>query len=873
VKRPANKNANSMLGRESKQANQTLNSAYDASLSLAEQRAKAALHFLQCLDSRPEATFNIEHYTDLPKGQPKTKHDPLRGRYANLSLADVEQLLPRLNKINEQGAGIFVARNQCDGHRNEQNVSRVRGAHADMDDVTPAQIEAVIRALEPSIIVQSSSKNRCQLYWQLADGEELTKDEAKLINQCLVQHYGADPAAVDVSRLLRLPGFMHMKYRADGRTPTVTLTGVGETYTAAQIRNTFPPAKGTTQTPKAPPPSNSSGEVHQIPTPAPLETVVKAVSEKYPSLWAGEWEKVVRPSGEIGYSSKSEADLALCGHIARACIYQGVPEYELAGAAETVFSSSGLGADNKWQSRGDYRERTITKAIASLSNHPATQSTLQLESYGDIRNAKAFAQSSRGQFLFVATRESWLKWQQEQWHLCDKEEHVSAAKDVCNQILNAASAVFRENQEIGKKLLQDAMTAHNLPRIMAMLKLAVSEPEMATTDKELDSDPYKLGVGNGVVDLRSGLRYFNQPELKVTRYCNADFVEDAPYPRWIAFLNQIFQEDEETIESVQRLLGYTLTGLVTEEVLVICYGHGSNGKSVFSNVIHSIFGGYATTSPPSLLTARKADDTSPRNDLAALAGARYVSINELQAGDRLDEQVVKMLAGREPISARFLHREYFEYMPNFTAWLRTNHKPIIIGGGDDGIWRRLVLLPFRRKFADDEKDPFLESKLLEERDGILQWMLEGTRKYLKDGLKLSPRIRQENATYRKDSDLIGEFLDDVMEVDPTAKINQQTAYEAWQEWCRDNGFRITSKKSFTQRLAERGYPEGKSGAARFYVGLKTQVKKNLPTPTPTQDGVDRISAVFPNSKNIDSHMGKTVNSEHPAQLAHGGVGA
>jgi putative DNA primase/helicase len=238
----------------------------------------------------------------------------------------------------------------------------------------------------------------------------------------------------------------------------------------------------------------------------------------------------------------------------------------------------------------------------------------------------------------------------------------------------------------------------------------------------------------------------------------------------------------------------------------------------------------------------------------------------------LDEQVVKMLAGREPISARFLHREYFEYMPNFTAWLRTNHKPIITGG-DDGIWRRLVVLPFRRKFDDDEKDPFLEAKLLEERDGILQWMLEGTRKYLKHGLKLSPRIRQENATYRKDSDLIGEFLDDVLEADPTAKINQQTAYESWHQWCKDNGFRISSKKSFTQRLAERGYPEGKSGAARFYVGLKTQSKKPIPDPASTQDGVDRISAVLPNSKNIDSHMGKSGNSEHPVQPAHSGVDA
>ncbi len=347
-----------------------------------------------------------------------------------------------------------------------------------------------------------------------------------------------------------------------------------------------------------------------------------------------------------------------------------------------------------------------------------------------------------------------------------------------------------------------------------------------------------------------------------TRYCNADFVEDSPCPRWIAFLNQIFENDDETIESVQRLLGYTLTGLVAEEVLVICYGFGSNGKSVFSNVIHNILGGYATTAPPSLLTARRPDDTSPRNDLASLAGMRYVSINELQAGDRLDEQVVKMLAGREPISARFLHREYFEYMPSFTAWLRTNHKPVITGE-DDGIWRRLVVLRFGRKFSETEKDPFLEAKLLDERDGILQWMLEGTRMYLKDGLKLSPRILSESAKYRNESDLLGEFLGDHTTPDSSSRVNQTTLYEEYQAWTKLCGVRPLSKKSFTQRLAERGYPGGKSGNVRFYQGLRRgQTTSSLQVAS--QDGVGRISSVLPISENIDSHEEKTRNCENPA---------
>jgi putative DNA primase/helicase len=204
--------------------------------------------------------------------------------------------------------------------------------------------------------------------------------------------------------------------------------------------------------------------------------------------------------------------------------------------------------------------------------------------------------------------------------------------------------------------------------------------------------------------------------------------------------------------------------------------------------------------------------------LAALAGARYVSINEMQAGDRLDEQVVKMLAGREPISARFLHQEFFEFIPSFTPWLRTNHKPIITGL-DDGIWRRLVLLPFNRKFTDDEKDPALEQKLLDEQDAILMWMVEGAKLYLQDGIKLSPRMRSELGIYRSESDLLGEFLADQTTPGPISRESQLLLYSTYRNWCDGCGIRPLSKKTFTQRLAERGYPECKSGKNRFYSGL------------------------------------------------------
>jgi len=522
-----------------------------------------------------------------------------------------------------------------------------------------------------------------------------------------------------------------------------------------------------------------------------------------------------------------------------------LPRDVIAAAVEQVFSMSGLGQRAKWVERDDYRERTITKAMSDLPPPPMaitaapseTTHVSLLDSHGDIRNAKAFASAALGQLLYVTTRGRWLRWEAEKWLWCEKDEQVAFAKSVCAQILEAATDAYHTNPEGGKRLVLEALAAHNLPKILAMLKLAVSEPGMAVTVDELDQDPHLLGVRNGVVDLRTSSLFSNESRHLITRYCNARFSEDSICPRWLKFLNEVFEGDQETITSVQLLLGYTLSGKSTEEILIICFGFGSNGKSVFSNIVHTIIADYAVTAPPSLLTARKAGDTGPRNDLAALAGSRYVSINEMQAGDRLDEQIVKILAGREPISARYLHKEFFEFQPTFTPWLRTNHKPIITGD-DDGIWRRLVLVPFCRRFGPEERDPNLEGKMLEEREGILRWMVEGARRYFRDGLQLSPRMKKEQCAYRYESDLLGEFLSEKALMTPQGRVEQGHAYMFYADWCRANGVRNLSKKSFTQRLAERGVTEGKSGRTRYYRGLAWPDTAGAPG---SLDRVDKIS--------------------------------
>jgi hypothetical protein len=360
----------------------------------------AAIIFLHALDPSPGAKFNVESYTDGPKGAAKPKPDLLISRRAGLSLGEVASLIPTLEELNAQGAGIFVAVNECSGHRSKASVARVRCIHADLDGVQITDRERLRACLEPSIEVQTSGPDNQHWYWVLEGGEELAVADAEHLNKQLVG-YGGDPAAVDASRLLRLPGFMHMKYRSSGQTPVVETLNIGASHTVAALMTAFAPHVARARpTPPSVATSKASGG-----TWAELE---EAVRSAHPVLWAGDWsDPVVRWRG-VPYDSQSQADLALAGYIARECARSRVPRTQWPAAVETVFGRSMLADRSKWQDREDYRHATIEKALEGVTE--PQEELLDPNSHGDIRNAKAFALRAVDRLLYITTRDRWLIW-------------------------------------------------------------------------------------------------------------------------------------------------------------------------------------------------------------------------------------------------------------------------------------------------------------------------------------------------------------------------------------------------------------------------------------------------------------------------------
>lgn len=614
--------------------------------------------------------------------------------------------------------------------------------------------------------------------------------------------------------------------------PMVIVRSTGPRYSQEAIVRAFPPMfkqtskkRSSTVTRGAPLQSELTDTQRLI-----VVHTVGQMRSDHPVLWNGNYDQIGARRGGGIYESQSDADLAMAGYAAKALADQVSDTDELATLTEAVMGHSALASRPKWQDRSDYRARTISMACKDIEVQPLVNWDLS----GDDRNAKAFARINRGKFLFVYRAGRWLKWQNARWNWCDLGEEIEAAREVSRTLVKVAAEHFSEDPDKGKRLMREAMTASMLPRLKAMLELAASEPGMGTTPDKLDAQPELLGVGNGVVNLRFGWIMPNTPELLITQHCDANFDKTAACPLWLKTLDEVFLGDQGTIDAFQILIGLTLTGEAGEELIVFAYGFGANGKSVISNVVSTIVGEYAKSAPPSLLASRRTDDHAPRSDVAMLNGARLVSINELPGGMFLDEQVVKQLAGREPISARFLHKEFFSFLPRFTPWVRTNHKPII-KGDDDGIWRRIVMLPFNRSFAPHEQDPALEKKLLAERDGILRWMIEGAKRYYHSGLQLSPTMRREQAQYRAESDMLGEFLQECTIAGPNFKLPDADLFCRWKTWCEANGVQHGSKKSFTLRLGERGHANKSSNGKRFYLGLKLASTPSFSTVRKGQD--------------------------------------
>jgi putative DNA primase/helicase len=287
--------------------------------------------------------------------------------------------------------------------------------------------------------------------------------------------------------------------------------------------------------------------------------------------------------------------------------------------------------------------------------------------------------------------------------------------------------------------------------------------------------------------------------------------------------------DAEVVSFIKRAAGYTLTGLVDEEKLFFAYGSGANGKSVFANVLGGVLGDYAVTVGSELLARNKHENEAARYKVR-LPGARLVLANEVGEGDTWDDQRVKQLVSRDPIPARALYGEAYDFIPSHKIWVRGNHRPGILDAGD-GMWRRMVLVGFERQIREEERVSDLDRQLINaERDGILAWMVQGCLEWQQGGLRVPALIANATAGYRKDSDVLGSWIDERCRYAPGERLRLTDAYMHFQWYFKEIGMTAPARPAFVRRMGQRGHQRTRSNGLDFFLDLA------LRDPEPSSEG-------------------------------------
>lgn len=428
----------------------------------------------------------------------------------------------------------------------------------------------------------------------------------------------------------------------------------------------------------------------------------------------------------------------------------------------------------------------------------------------DLANAELFCELHADRLRHVHEQKKWLAWDGGRWRPDLSGEAERAATDTARELLRRAADLDGTGR---KRAARWALASQSEPRLRAMRTIASTEHPIVLTADQLDADPYLLACANGTLELRTGTLRDADPGDLISRGTAIAYEPDAACPRWLRFLDEIFDGDAELIAFMARFTGYCLTGDTREQVVIVCHGTGANGKTTMIEKLKEVVGEHGVTAGFDTF-ARARGDRGPRNDLARLHRARLVVASESGEGRRLDEATVKALSGGDAVTARFLYGEHFEFRPQFKLCLVTNHRPRI-DGDDDAIWRRLRLVPFEQSFLGRE-DPELSAQLDAELPGILAWAVRGCLDWQRDGLGAAAAVERATAAYREDEDVLGAFIAERCELG--GEVEVVALRESYESFCRELGEKPMSGSALGRKLSRRGISRGGKGR-RSYRGL------------------------------------------------------
>jgi len=518
----------------------------------------------------------------------------------------------------------------------------------------------------------------------------------------------------------------------------------------------------------------------------------------FEGLYRGNWQGV--------YNSQSEADLAFCNHLA----FWTQRDYQ---QMDRVFRNSGL-MRPKWdEKRGGvpYGQMTLEKAIAQCSEvynktfigreydvviggkKQKAKTTVKFYEMSDTGNAQKFADKYTGLVRYSFTNKVWFYWNGKYW--CEDETgEIKKLADECISDMKK-QAFDVDSEEDQEKLLKWALkTAFSKPKTNMIIEAQHLEG-IAAKIGEFNSQDDLINCDNGVINLRNGEIISHAPELMMSKvsYAAYDNQSKKRPERWLQFLDEITDGDKDLQYFLQKAVGYSLSGSTREQCLFFCFGNGNNGKSTFLDVVSDLAGTYGTNMQAESIMIKQ-NSNAVNTDIARLNGSRFVTVAEPGEQMRLNESLIKQMTGGDKITARFLYGKEFEFKPEFKIWIGTNHKPII-RGTDDGIWRRIRLIPFVVSIPQDKIDKGLSYKLRKELPQIMKWAVDGCILWQKEGLENPKCIIKATQEYRSEMDVLSKFVGDCIVVDNHGSVKANEVYQVYQAWAgANNEYEMTNTK-------------------------------------------------------------------------------
>ena len=530
---------------------------------------------------------------------------------------------------------------------------------------------------------------------------------------------------------------------------------------------------------------------------------VLAKDEKLNALW----NKVAPGS----HADESESDMAL---VCKLAFYLKNDEAEIKRYFEMspYFQSKDDAHKKKWFKGYDIETiRGANKFIGIVPTQPA--STGKKYDLNDTGNAHRFIELFGEDLRYNFDNKIWMTWNGKYWQYDVTESVKNLIEILAEKIMYESSSM--NDAEQWARVIKNVQHIYSSAGKEALLKEARHIAGIPVLNSDFDKDPCLLCTESGVINLKTNrIIEFDRNQM-ISMSTNYEIDRSKRPVLFEKFLKEIFVDDD-VVHYIHKAMGYSITNLTREQCMFILHGDGNNGKSLLLDVIKTVLGGYAITSKPQLLTESNFG-TQNSEEIARLNGKRFCAVEEIKSGDKMDEQIVKSLtSGIGNQVARFLYANSFEFPVTCKFWMATNYEPVI-RGNDKGIWRRIVKIPVPTDFTGRE-DKDLREKLLQEAPQILGWLVEGYEMYMLEGLIQPDAIKQATSDYRKEMDIVQQWIEEYCEVKPSYFERANTLYDNFRAFCIRRDQR-TNQTIFGRNLGKK-FRKYNSGEGIVYIGLR-----------------------------------------------------